>query len=100
MNFLGRDERKSIPQVKPHLMPEDTDGSRPCSVWTLYPLIQNPLEQVEILLHLDHLTFSLRQTLNVRHLATKYKEKAAQNVQLFRCVIDRSRLTRESSGRL
>ena len=51
MNFLGRDQRESLAQVKSHLVAENTSGSGSGAVSTVNSFLQHLIQQVEIYLH-------------------------------------------------
>ena len=51
MHFLGGEQGKSFLEVKPHLVPEDTESSRSGAVILLGAMIEDVLKQGEILLH-------------------------------------------------
>src|SRR5262245_46756178 len=51
MQFFGRHQRKSLRQVKPHLITKNTARAGPRSIGFWRTVVQNMLEQVEILTH-------------------------------------------------
>lgn len=46
MEFFGGQTRETLFQIKTHLVPENTDGTRTCAVFFPYSLVEYPPEQV------------------------------------------------------
>ena len=57
MQFLRRDQRKAFREIKPHLMPEDRDRSRPRPVSLANPLPERPADKIMVSLHRANLCF-------------------------------------------
>ena len=51
MHFVGRHERKSLGQVKTHLITEHTFRASACTVRLFCAIVQNMLKQIEIGFH-------------------------------------------------
>ena len=51
MNFLGRQKRKTLREVKPHLMPEDALRTDAGAVVLDHTLLTDTAEKVKVLLH-------------------------------------------------
>jgi hypothetical protein len=51
MQFLGRDERKTLGKVEPHLMAEDRKGAGARAIRLGHALVENAAEEIVIGLH-------------------------------------------------
>jgi hypothetical protein len=51
VQLLRREERKPFTKVEPHLVTEDPQGPRPGAIRTIFPVLEDEPEEIEIRLH-------------------------------------------------
>ena len=51
VQFFGRQHREPFAQIEPHLVPKTPQGARPSAVFTLHPILEEVVQQIQIRLH-------------------------------------------------